>query len=290
MRMGQANDVYEVIKLQSFLKVFEGFDYVTVNGVYDSATAQAVSAFQLKYSNEVLAPWGINAPTGYAYITTVGKINQIICGSGIPAVSPAPTKVFHKEGGISKEGDFKEGMGSTTLNSIPVVGQDVMPSSGTTAKGHSMAGAGDDPNGLAAALISWPTTARDTMQCLYELLLILIVLYILGNVLESVLYKDTPENVLKRFYTKWTTITVGLALSFLGAYMLKEWCLLLPLVIAFLASLAWMLTHSKHDKFKASATALYATSSSKARSMMRGAKEITRTERTDLMIPTEEKK
>src|SRR5690606_28151649 len=68
MRIGANNDVEQVIRLQAFLKVFEGHDYVTINGVFDQATFQAVSAFQLKYKSDVLTPWGISHSTGYVYI------------------------------------------------------------------------------------------------------------------------------------------------------------------------------------------------------------------------------
>ena len=47
------------------------------------------------------------------------------------------------------------------------------------------------------------------MKCLYGLLLILIVLYIIGNVLKDVLYKDVPENRRKRFLIKWSLINLG---------------------------------------------------------------------------------
>ncbi len=233
MGVGRANDMMEVIRLQAFLKVFEKADYVTVNGVYDQATVQAVSAFQLKYKDEILTPWGISAPTGYAYIRTIGKINQIICGSAIPAVHPAaphaPGKVLGKEAA-----GFKEGAGTSTLNSIPTIGQNV--DKGQISPQMPL----NEPDSVAASVFSWPHSGLQILQCLYELLLILLVLYIIGNVLENVLYKDNKENVLKRFYTKWSTICIGLALAFGLAYYLKQWCLLLPLIVAFLGALTYL--------------------------------------------------
>lgn len=249
--MGQYNDVYEVIRLQSFLKYFEGADYVTVNGVFDQATEQAVSAFQLKYQSEVLTPWGISEPTGYAYIRTIGKINQIICNTDIPGVTPyTPGEVLGKEAGGSKEG-----MGTSSLDSVVLIGNNV-----------SEVGIKDKIDGdgtlsrLATAMFSWPDTAVETLQCLYELLLILIVLYILGNVLESVLYKDNRENVLKRFYTKWATMVVGLILAFFGAYILKEWCLLLPLLIAIIAEVLWVLFAPRNRVLRDSFNTWYTSS------------------------------
>ena len=239
----------QVIRLQAFLKVFEKLDYVQITGVFDEATLQGVMAFQQKYSSQVLTPWGISQPTGYVYKLTLAKINQILCGSPMPVIEkvlpvavkakapacpPCPCQCpsVDKEGGSYDKG----AMGPDTVSSIPIIGQDV-------AKGQNSdkGSPGGGPQTLGAALITLPSNPLEIMQCLYELLLILVVLYILGNVLESVLYKDVPENAAKRFRAKWITIVLGLAIAFLGSYLLKEYCLLLPLTIAFLASLGWML-------------------------------------------------
>ena len=229
------NDSIQVIRLQAFLKTFEKFDYVTVNGVFDQATLQAVNEFQLRYKDEILTPWGISQPTGYVYIRTLGKINQILCGTSIQDVHPQVIKDIKAP--VNKEmGGYKEDAGTSTLSSIPLIGQDISKGQipDKPDKGH--------PDSLAAALFTWPDTGAATVKCLYQFLLILIVLYILGSIMENVLYKDIPENVLKKFHAKWGTIIAGLALSFVGAYMLEFWCLLLPLLIAFIASVIWMIT------------------------------------------------
>lgn len=77
------NDPAEVRKLQSFLTVYEG-EILTINGVFDSATALAVIDFQEKYVMDVLAPWGLTSGTGYVGITTKHKINEIFCGKALP--------------------------------------------------------------------------------------------------------------------------------------------------------------------------------------------------------------
>ncbi|MDO8565278.1 MAG: peptidoglycan-binding protein [bacterium] len=250
LRMGANNDTLQVIKLQAFLKSFEGYDYVTINGVFDQATFQAVSAFQLKYKSEILTPWGINAPTGYVYKLTLAKINQIICGSPMPAVQGvyhAPVVIKDKVPTCTcpadKEmGGYKEGAGTSTLSSIPIIGQNISKGQNidTPDTGY--------PSSIAGALFSWPDTAAETMQCLYELLLIIIVLYIIGSVLEGVLYKDLPENISKRFFVKWGAIAVGFVLALVGAYLLQEWCLLLPLIIALLATGVYMILSTPKDQ------------------------------------------
>jgi peptidoglycan hydrolase-like protein with peptidoglycan-binding domain len=80
MRIDLNNKKEEVLKLQNFLKIGQGYD-VEETGVFDEKTDKAVKAFQEKYSGDVLKPWGSDSkPTGYVYITTKNKINQIVCG------------------------------------------------------------------------------------------------------------------------------------------------------------------------------------------------------------------
>jgi|AntDeeMinimDraft_6_1070357.scaffolds.fasta_scaffold02086_1 hypothetical protein len=81
LRIDFDNDRQSVLKLQSFLKTFENFDYVNLNGSFDTATLRAVEAFQTRYAEDILEPWGYqpDEATGYVYITTKQKINEIYC-------------------------------------------------------------------------------------------------------------------------------------------------------------------------------------------------------------------
>lgn len=74
------NDPIEIAKLQYFLKQYEGFSTLSVDGILNSQTISAVKAFQVKYSAEVLKPWGYEKPTGVVYFLTQKKINEIVCG------------------------------------------------------------------------------------------------------------------------------------------------------------------------------------------------------------------
>ena len=47
--------------------------------VYDRLTFDAVVRFQNKYNGDVLSPWGLQTDTGYVYLTTRKKINEIYC-------------------------------------------------------------------------------------------------------------------------------------------------------------------------------------------------------------------
>lgn len=78
LRMGRQNDAEQVRRLQFVLKEMEGFD-LELTGVYDAATLAAVNAFQVRYAADILTPWGISAPTGYTYLTTRKKVNEVYC-------------------------------------------------------------------------------------------------------------------------------------------------------------------------------------------------------------------
>lgn len=81
LTFGGSNNSAEVVKLQNFLNRFERAG-IAVTGVYDSATYNAVRAFQTKYFADTIAPWGPTAAvSGQVYITTLKKINEIMCGT-----------------------------------------------------------------------------------------------------------------------------------------------------------------------------------------------------------------
>lgn len=78
MKLGQNNDVTEVVKLQSFLKNSQGMN-LTVNGIFDGQTDDAVRAFQVKYLSTIMGPWDATQSSGFVYITTQKKINELAC-------------------------------------------------------------------------------------------------------------------------------------------------------------------------------------------------------------------
>lgn len=102
MRLGQSNDVVEVMLLQNFLNIEMGMT-LAVSGVFDLPTDTAVRALQAKYATEVLAPWGLTEPTGFVYTLTQWKINDIMC----PGLAAKPGVV---PGGAGGQG----GMGGGT--------------------------------------------------------------------------------------------------------------------------------------------------------------------------------
>ncbi len=83
LRIDFNNDPVEVKKVQSFLNIFNG-ESLPVDGVFDQVLYGAVVRFQEKYFDDVLAPWGHTEGTGYVYLTTRKKINEIYCNRPYP--------------------------------------------------------------------------------------------------------------------------------------------------------------------------------------------------------------
>ena len=80
MQFGANNNGAQVALLQAFLKNSQGFS-VDVTGLFDQKTLAAVRAFQTKYLADTMGPWGATQSSGYVYITTSKKINEIACNS-----------------------------------------------------------------------------------------------------------------------------------------------------------------------------------------------------------------
>jgi hypothetical protein len=80
MRLDGNNNPIEVTKLQAFLKNSEKLD-VDINGIFDTKTFEAVKAFQAKYLEDIMIPWGSRTPSGQVYFTTQKKVNEVYCNS-----------------------------------------------------------------------------------------------------------------------------------------------------------------------------------------------------------------
>lgn len=84
IKFGRKNNPFEVKKLQYFLKNIEGFKQVKITGIYDEVSLKAVHNFQKKYNEDILQPWSLPDSTGYVYITTKKKVNEIYCEKAFP--------------------------------------------------------------------------------------------------------------------------------------------------------------------------------------------------------------
>ena len=57
---------------------------MSYTGVYNQATFDAVARFRNKYAIDILTPWGDKVTTGFVYILTKKKINEIYCNTIYP--------------------------------------------------------------------------------------------------------------------------------------------------------------------------------------------------------------
>ncbi len=79
MRRGwNGNKADDVKTVQNFLNQYMTSGLL-VDGIFGLNTEAAVKAFQAKYADDILKPWGINAPTGLFYLSTLTKAKEITC-------------------------------------------------------------------------------------------------------------------------------------------------------------------------------------------------------------------
>ncbi len=220
------NNPVEVKKLQVFLRDLEGFSTVQVTGIYDDQTITALDAFQWRYKDDILTPWGHTAPTSYTYILTKKKVNEIYCKMAFPVTTQQQEEIDNyrnflnslKNEGIyisnSTSGDV--GVGNTEIDPI-VVGGGVNSTTGlTTLAGISSTtkNIADDVNSgvlsigkrfanMALAFMAWPfgSSFRDlfskSSQCILgasifgwvNLILLIIIL-----VISYLWYKEYKNN------------------------------------------------------------------------------------------------
>ncbi len=283
MRRDFDNDPIQVMRLQAFLVGMEGHSEVSINGVFDQTTFDAVSAFQMKYKEDILTPWGHTGPTGYVYILTLKKVNELYCHNVFPLNEAQineiaafralleglraqgynvdgyydhfyPTKVSP---GKTIVPDSTSTEATTTLD-IPIVGKNIF-------KGQNL-------KNIAGAVFTLPQNWMEGLQCLYEFILILIVLYVLGSVLEDALTNKTGADVEKKFRNKWLSIVAGLVISIILAYIFDEWCLILPLIVALILSIIWIVIRPNHSSIKASFKSWYLVLMARSKSIANNAK------------------
>lgn len=133
LRIDWKNDVTEVTKLQLFLKNMEKLD-VDINGVFDNKTFEAVKAFQAKYLNETMSPWGSNNPTGQVFYTTKKKINEIFCNTTLYLTPEQIAQIQAYKNGISNSLIVNNVNNNSNNNSnspvgINISGSDILSSS-----------------------------------------------------------------------------------------------------------------------------------------------------------------
>ncbi len=126
LKMGWNNDPTEMLKLKTFLNVFEkeNLSYTTN---FDQATFDAVSRFQNKYFSDILEPWGHTAPTGFVYILTKKKVNEIYCNALFPVTASEQSEIDA----------FRTLLQTLKSQGVPVDGMDFGSSVGRANGGNS---------------------------------------------------------------------------------------------------------------------------------------------------------
>jgi hypothetical protein len=120
MDSGASNDAVQVAKLQAFLKDTEGYD-VDLTGSFDQKTEVAVIAFQTKYMSDIMGPWGATKASGTVYLTTLKKINQIVCSTSLN-LSAADLSIInaYKQAEASGASAGQVGVNQNANNSVAV--------------------------------------------------------------------------------------------------------------------------------------------------------------------------
>lgn len=145
MKFGAANNSAEVTKLQTFLKNTEGMN-VAVTGTFDIQTLRAVEAFQAKYVVDVMHPWGASIPSGYVYLTTSKKINEIFCKKNF-SLTPAQLAEIQAYRTRVQSGSTPVSNNEIGINSTPTVS----PSTQVAVSGTSTSTGTSSDSQVAAA-------------------------------------------------------------------------------------------------------------------------------------------
>ncbi len=263
LKIDWKNDPIEVFKLQLFLKNFEGFSSLPVTGKFDQVTFDAVSTFQNRYKADILTPWGHTAPTGFVYILTKKKVNEIYCQMPFPVTEAQQQEIdafraFLASVGGDQGGNYRYtpvssvsvgasdlskaviiDLNNTATSSVAkekVLDNSVFANAKGIVKGISIRNAavslfafpGDTSNRLVcgAQLIS--------TQCILLFLILLVLLYIVSILLSR------SKTGIEKTKRKLMTFIVGALIFFVLAILLSLFCLALPLFVALVIALSYL--------------------------------------------------
>ncbi|HLP43715.1 MAG TPA: hypothetical protein VK145_00345, partial [Candidatus Nanoarchaeia archaeon] len=250
------NDKAEVLKLQYFLKYFEKENNLEATGTFDQATYDAVSRFQNKYLNDILSPWGHTAPTGYVYILTKKKVNEIFCNTQFPINSAQQDEIDAFRALLQSQGINGPGMmdgGSMIkeedINDMVGIGETDSISSNM---GNMIKDKIDTKNlrAVAAAIFSVPNDRETVLQGIYFLLIAIIAIYLFTEIIVG--SRDSSKLTKYQVWSrKATGYIVGLVIAIIAAIWYQVFSIVVPLIALAIASavfLIWTMTkNSKND-------------------------------------------
>ncbi|MEX0930158.1 MAG: DUF4114 domain-containing protein [Candidatus Paceibacterota bacterium] len=252
LHINWTNDPVEVAKLQYFLREFEGYD-IDMTTVFDQHTFNTVVQFQERYFDQVLAPWGHTAGTGFVYITTKTRINEIVCQRQIAFTDAEREEMRQFKNYLASIGgdvQFAGGQGGIGLGGTGTVGadgivggvqDDTIATSATSTTGSTANGiVGTATNmisttsgaiaGFAVAAFNFPDTPAEALQCFVNLLLILAIVFLIGTIIVNAQETDhlSRNTVWARRLMLYIT---GLIIAGIIAYFASLYCLIVPLLV-----------------------------------------------------------
>ncbi len=256
LRQDWNNDTAEVLKLQFFLKNLEGHSELETNGVFDAATFAAVSGFQEKYFDDILKPWGHDHSTGFVYILTKKKVNEIFCNKAFPLTDLQEKEISDFKNLLKdlKAADIDVMTGSgDSMNMSNMVGLISSTSTSTVAlyTGPENENKIDTKNirAVAAAIFSIPSNREEVLQSLYFFLIAIIAIYLLTEI--AVGSRDT-SNLSK--YQVWSRKATGYILGLIIAAVIAIWYQIFSIVVPFLVLaiasgvfLVWTISKKRAD-------------------------------------------
>lgn len=197
MRKGIDNNPNEVRKLQYFLNTYEGAN-LTIDGDFNDQTEAAVMMLQSNHSAQILAPWGVTAPTGIVYITTARYINRVFC-------SNHPT--------YSGNGDIKD----IIDGSIP---NPTIDNSGQFDGAIGQATSTPTSSNIAGVFGAFSQKLWDFLKDIpwYQLLILLLILIGTGLMINGVFRKDIgSHDYFMSFIRGGSALAIGTVLNVLNA-------------------------------------------------------------------------
>jgi len=243
-----------------FLRELAGFKNLQITNVFDQATFDAVSAFQVSFQPDILTPWGYaqGESTGFVYILTKKKINEIVCQRAYPLNT-------QQEEEIAQFNAFMESLRSQGV-SVPGVTEPVNGDLGGTSTGSAIATidnllnslggtsgntTGSQNNGglfgnanlryVAGAIFAGPEGFADTMQAIVAVIVALALIWGIGEAVMRTQYdrdiiSPKQARVRRIFYA-----ILGLIVAVVAGFIFKYYAVILPFLALIILSALWLL-------------------------------------------------
>ncbi len=278
MRIDWVNDSFEVIKLQVFLRELEGFKNLPITGVFDKGTYDAVGVFQERYIGDILTPWGHDQSTGFVYILTKKKVNEIVCNQAFPLNAQQEQEIVDFRNfltSLKAQGFSDLDRGYQGQNNYQ--GQDTSQSRTKESPILSQKGiqfatgaiVAEDPNSvamisassteneigeerdfrsLAAAVFAGPQGWDESMNAIAVFLTILLSIYLLSRGIVNFQNRNGALTEESAQIRKTFIFTIGLVIATVLIFVLEFYVIILPLILLIIivsASLFWLISRKK---------------------------------------------